>query len=101
MSEKSDKEKAKFSFMQSPNYKTMKIQEIAKAISSDWQKVNYAAKPYLEAMFRIDSSGNYGMDSWESVTGYFLSNASGWRGDVAKEVKKELKRRLKTRKMNG
>jgi hypothetical protein len=34
---------------------------------------------------------NYGWDSGKSVVLYFLSNASSWRGEVAKEIKKELK----------
>jgi len=31
------------------------------------------------------------MDNGKSVVLYFLSNASQWRGDKAKEIKKELK----------
>jgi hypothetical protein len=34
---------------------------------------------------------NYGYDSAKSIILYFLSNASSWRGDKAKEIKKELK----------
>jgi hypothetical protein len=36
-----------------------------------------------------------GFDSARSVVLYFLSNASSWRGDVAKRVKAELKAHLK------
>lgn len=80
-------------------YRSMSLQEIAGHISDDWKPVNYAAKPYLEALFSIDNSGHYGLDPWQNIVAYFLSNASSWRGDVAREVKKELKRRLKSGRM--
>ena len=68
------------------------IYEIARDIRNDWPKVNYAAVPYLEAMADLDKiSDPYGMDSGRSVVLYFLSNASSWRGDVARKIKKELK----------
>lgn len=66
---------------------------IAREISKDWgAKVNYAAKPYLEAMYDFNQIGDkYYEDSGKSVVLYFLSNASTWRGDVAKRIKLELK----------
>jgi hypothetical protein len=66
---------------------------IASEIKKDWgAKINYAAKPYLEAMFCLDSvNDKYGMDNGKSIVLYFLSNAGQWRGDKAKEIKKELK----------
>ena len=65
---------------------------IANEIRGDWKKVNYAAKPYLDAMSSLDKvTDNYIMDSGASVVLYFLSNAGSWRGDKAKEIKKELK----------
>ena len=80
-----------------PDYKSMHIGEIAQKIRRDWgAKVNFAAKPYLEAMMALDSiNDNYGMDSGQSIVAYFLSNASSWRGETAKAVKAELNRRLK------
>jgi len=73
-----------------------KLYEIAKEIRSDWIKVNFAAKPYLEAMEKLqDINDKYYFDTAESVVLYFLSNASSWRGDVAKRVKLELKEMLK------
>jgi hypothetical protein len=39
--------------------------------------------------------GRYYDDSAESVVLYFLSNASGWRGDDAKRIKSELRDMLK------
>lgn len=64
---------------------------IAREIRQDWQPVNYAAKPYLAAMLELDQiTDDYGMDTGKSVVAYFLSNASAWRGDVARRVKMEL-----------
>jgi hypothetical protein len=68
---------------------------IAREIRDDWSKqgtgVNYAAKPYLQAMGQMTTvNENYGCDSGKSVVAYFLSNASAWRGEVARRVKKEL-----------
>lgn len=71
------------------------LSAIAWEIQSDWTKVNYAAVPYLEAMFslrRVDDS--YGYRDGRSVVRYFLANAGSWRGDTARRVKKELKAML-------
>jgi hypothetical protein len=74
------------------------IYQIADEISRDWKKVNYAAKPYLEAMYSLDSiNDKYIMDSGRSIVAYFLSNASTWRGETAKRIKKELNAMLKGR----
>ncbi len=69
---------------------------IASEIRKDWKKVNFAAKPYLEAMSDLGAiSDNYGCDSGRSIVAYFLGNAGSWRGEVAKRVKAELKAMLK------
>ena len=66
---------------------------IAKEIRSDWKSVNYGAKPYLDAMGCLENvSDNFGMDTGKSIVLYFLSNASSWKGDKAREIKKELKK---------
>lgn len=72
---------------------TRSIASIAYDISSDWgAKVNYAAKPYLDAMFSLNSiEDNYYFDSGRSVVLYFLANASSYRGETAKKLKAELK----------
>ena len=50
------------------------------------------AVPYLQAMATMESpQDNFGYDSGQSVVLYFLSNATTWRGDVARRIKKELK----------
>ena len=74
-------------------YRTLST--IARDVRRDWSNVNYAAKPYLAAMAQLDRiSDLFHYDSGESVVRYFLSNASAWRGDVAKRVKAELKAML-------
>ena len=68
------------------------ISTIAREIRKDWQKPNYAALPYLDAMYLLGSlDDRYGYDSAASIIRYFLSNASSWRGETAKRIKKELK----------
>ena len=65
---------------------------IAEDIRKDWKKVNYAAKPYLDAMSELNSiSDKYYFDSGKSIVSYFLANAGTWRGDVARLIKAELK----------
>jgi hypothetical protein len=75
------------------------IYEIAADIERDWgSKVNYAARPYLDAMHSLRSArDNYGADSGESVVIYFLSNATGYRGPTARRLKDELKVALKAK----
>lgn len=70
------------------------IHEIAAEIWKDWgrSKVSPTAKPWLEALSELDKiTDSYGADPGHLVVAYFLSNASGWKGEVAKRVKKELK----------
>ena|SRR5271166_7172970 len=81
--------------------KTMPLTSIPSIIYDDWKKVNFAAKPYLEALGDINHEGMYIQDPWTSIVAYFLGNARAWTGPVAKEVKAELNRRLKINKMNG
>ena len=79
----------------------MNLSEIALLISRDWRAtskngVNYAAKPYLEAMSSLDNvADNYGADSGKSIVLYFLSNATSYRGPQAKLIKAELNKRIK------
>ncbi len=68
------------------------IYEIADEIEAEWVKVNYAARPYLDAMKDLNSAEeNYGADSGRSIVLYFLSNARSFRGEAAKRLKAELK----------
>lgn len=78
------------------NYADLPLYALAEICRKDWKKVNYAAKPYLDAMLSLSSVGDkYFEDSGKSIVIYFLGNATGWRGEVAKAVKAELKRRIK------
>lgn len=72
------------------------LSAIAREIQSDWTKVNYAAVPYLQAMFTLHHiNDDCGYDSGQSVVRYFLANAGSWRGDTARRVKAELKAMIK------
>jgi len=82
------------------NYSILSISQLAYLITKDWRLqgkgINYGAKPYLEAMYSLNSvMDKYGEDSGQSIVAYFLSNASTWKGEVAKGVKKELNKRIK------
>ncbi len=69
-----------------------KISEIAPIIYANWPKIYFGAVPYLEAMYSLQTiNDRYGEDSAKVILLYFLSNASTWRGEVAKEVKCKLK----------
>jgi hypothetical protein len=74
----------------------MTVSEIAREISADWANVNYAARPYLDAMARLDSvQDKYGYDDGKSIVLYFLANAGSWRGDTARRIKAQLKAMIK------
>lgn len=67
------------------------LQTIANEIWTDWEKINYGAEPYLNAMATMQSvQDDYGYDSGKSIVLYFLANATTWRGETARRVKKEL-----------
>ena len=71
------------------------LNELALAVTKDWERVYFGAKPYLAALLMLDSiEDDYGDDSGRDVVAYFLSNATTWRGPTAKIIKSELKRRL-------
>ena len=76
---------------------TRPLHEIAREIRKDWgAKVNFAAKPYLDAMATLNTiDDNYGWDSGKMIVLYFLGNASTWRGETAKRIKAELKAMVK------
>ena len=83
-----------------PGLGKMTLSQIAAVIYDDHQmqkrQVNYAAKPYLEALSTLQHiDDNYMQDSGASIVAYLLGNLTTWKGDVARAVKKELNRRLK------
>lgn len=68
------------------------LAEVAQEVYETWPRVNVHAKPYLQAMEELDLvTDSYGADSASSIVRYFLSNATGWRGEDAKRIKDELK----------
>ena len=72
------------------------LREIAAEIETVWgnqgKGVNYAARPYLDAMKYLGAvSDNYHADSGDSIVRYFLSNATSFKGEDAKRLKAELK----------
>lgn len=72
------------------------LSDIAKIIKTDWKNVNFAAKPYLNAMHSLNTVNDYYFaDSGKNIVIYFLANASTWRGETAKLVKAKLKELLK------
>lgn len=73
-------------------YASMSLNDIGRLILREWRPINYAAKPYAEAL-RDMQNGQYGLDDAKSIILYFLSNASTWRGPLARAVKAELKAR--------
>lgn len=75
---------------------TRPLYEIADEIGRTWAKVNFAAEPYLSAMYTLNKiTEPYYADSGDSIVRYFLSNATSWRGEDARRIKAELKGMLK------
>ena len=71
---------------------------IEREIRRDWApgKRYFGAIPYMDAMSTMDRiTEHYYADTGTSVVAYFLSNATTWRGEVARRVKKELNQMLK------
>ena len=69
------------------------LKQIALEINVDWTNINAYALPYLNAMYELESiNDSYYHDSAKSVVLYFLSNATTWKGETAREIKKELKK---------
>lgn len=72
------------------------LYEIAREIARDWKDIYFGARPYLAAMSQLESVDDYyGADSGDMIVRYFLSNATRWRGPVAKAIKAELNLLLK------
>lgn len=78
--------------------KGMTISDISRVVRKNWAKPNFAAVPYIESMGHCETlESRYIAEDGATQVVYFLSNATTWRGDVAKLVKAELNRRLKAR----
>jgi hypothetical protein len=82
------------------DYSKLSIDQLAGIIKADWsiqgKGIYFGAKPYLSAMYSMNTiNNNYGCDSGRSIVNYFLSNATTWKGETAREIKKELNKRVK------
>jgi hypothetical protein len=76
--------------------KTTPLYEIAQIVRKDWKRVHFGAEPYLSAMSSLSTiNDRYMFDDAKSIVLYFLSNASTWKGDTAKQVKTHLKSLVK------
>ncbi len=74
---------------------TRLLSTIASEVLDDWKKPYFGAVPYINAMQTMKSiDDNYGYDSGDSIVLYFLSNATRWRGEKARQIKAELKSML-------
>lgn len=72
------------------------VSYVAKDILNDWDNVNKYAKPYLNAMLKLNSNQeSYGQDSITSVISYFLANSSSYVTEKSNEYKRELRNLLK------
>lgn len=74
------------------------LSDLASIVWLDWDAPYFGAVPYLSAMESLETiNGDFGEDSGRAIVTYFLSNASTWRGPIARAVKAELRARLARR----
>ena len=72
------------------------IRDIAREIQQDWKQVYFGARPYLNAMYALNTVDDaYCADDGRTIVLYFLANAAAWRGDTARRIKAELKAMVK------
>ncbi len=71
------------------------VSQLASTIRQEWKNVSVHAEPYLSAMSTLATvNDKFGLEDGKGIILYFLSNATGFRGDAAKAIKAELKRRI-------
>jgi len=77
--------------------KSLSISSIAAIVRADWKNPYFGAVPYINSMLNIHTHKDegFGFDMPNEQVIYFLSNASTYKGEQAREIKKELKRRIK------
>ena len=79
---------------------TPTLSDIGREIRASWRKPYYGAVPYIDALCELDvpatregvATAMYGDDSARDVVLRFLSNATSWRGDIARATKAILKK---------
>jgi len=75
----------------------LNLAQLASIIKQDWKNPYFGALPYLNALSQLNSiADTYYAEEAKSIVLYFISNASTWRGPIAKAVKAELKKRAKS-----
>lgn len=76
-----------------PTYRP--LYRIAKDIRQNWRNVNFAAKPYLQAMDQLNRiEDTYLRDTGKSIVQYLLANSQTWKGEAARRIKGELRAML-------
>jgi len=71
------------------------LSQIGDLIRREWQNPFFGAVPYIRAMLQLPTiDSTYGAEDGRSIVLYFLSNASTWKGPIAKIVKAELRARV-------
>ena len=75
------------------------LREIATEIRIIWSQqgkgVNFAARPYLEAMLELESiDDQYYAEDARTQVRYFLANAASFKGSDARRLKDELRAML-------
>jgi hypothetical protein len=73
------------------------LRQLVAIVFDDWDTISADAATYLYALDAHDCevlSDPVGNETAELQVRYFLANAGGWRGPVARAVKAELRRRL-------
>jgi len=74
------------------------IFKIAKMVVEDWKNIPKSAMAYLDPMHIVTTIKDpYYQDNGEYLVRYFLSNATTWRGPVARAVKAKLNQLLKAK----
>jgi hypothetical protein len=75
---------------------TRSLKAIMREVRNDWKRPYFGAVPYIQALSVLEKpSDMYFSDRAEDLILYFLSNASGWRGETARRIKAELKEMVK------
>ena len=75
-----------------PLTKTQQVKALALQVIYNWKNVSPHAEQQLQFMLHPEMIT--GGDRIEHVIASFLANATGWRGDKAREIKAELKKLL-------
>jgi hypothetical protein len=73
------------------NKDMLTINELGMLIKREWSKPYFGATPYIDAMIGYNQAY---CESEREIVLYFLSNASTFRGEVAKEIKLALKKKF-------